>query len=435
MENQYSDSDRSNFDIIKRDRDFVIFRDDRPMITAGGNEFSHPDERFLKNILANLQSLASKPEGKICPSMLFSFQLDHAEKGEDFILPSFEELAARDIFIRMKTGNPMLPGEQVRKGNEDNEDNEENEEILQTLFLSLSSVLQALNGFIEEHISRVEEPGESDHPFLLLLRQQYVAMGAERKAATQLLCFMHDAGIVLPLLFADGKLSCGEYARGLRALYLRKSFSSEKINYPQTGFPYGKVIPDNEMILSDQSLRRIFHDASEVADYLSFFSRPPDPVNLITELIAGGEGANLEFKSTLRWDLKAGKTNPAVERACLKTVCAFLNSSGGVLLIGIRDDGTTEGIESDRFVNEDKFLLHLWTLIRTCLGRDVSPYIQTHLEKKDEKTVCIASVARSPRPVFLRQPGFDEEFYIRLGPGSASLDISEALKYIADRFS
>ncbi len=137
----------------------------------------------------------------------------------------------------------------------------------------------------------------------------------------------------------------------------------------------------------------------------------------------------------MRWDLRAGKTNQAVERACLKTIAAFLNTSGGTLIIGVRDDASIEGIESDRFPNEDKFLLHLWTLIRTCLGRDVSPYILTRLEKIEEKTVCTVRCSRGNRPVFLRQPGFNEEFYIRVGPGSAAMDISEALKYIADHFS
>jgi hypothetical protein len=41
----------------------------------------------------------------------------------------------------------------------------------------------------------------------------------------------------------------------------------------------------------------------------------------------------------------------------------------------------------------------------------------------------------SARPVFLRQPGFDEEMFIRVGPSSHAMDISEALKYVADRFA
>jgi hypothetical protein len=85
-------------------------------------------------------------------------------------------------------------------------------------------------------------------------------------------------------------------------------------------------------------------------------------------------------------------------------------------------------------VNEDKFLLHLWTLIRNCLGREVCPNIRTTLEKTEDKTICLVHCRRSSRPVFLRQPGFDEAFYIRVGPSSNAMDISEALKYIADNF-
>jgi len=49
--------------------------------------------------------------------------------------------------------------------------------------------------------------------------------------------------------------------------------------------------------------------------------------------------------------------------------------------------------------------------------------------------VCKVRCLRSSRPVFLRQPGFEEEFYIRLGPSSVALAVSEALKYIADHFT
>jgi len=100
----------------------------------------------------------------------------------------------------------------------------------------------------------------------------------------------------------------------------------------------------------------------------------------------------------------------------------------------VRDDGFIEGIESDRFANEDKFLLHLWTLNRTCLGRDFSPYIRTKLEKADEKTICLVDCQPSARPVSLRQPGYDEEMYLRIGPSGNALDISEALTYIKDHF-
>ena len=198
------------------------------------------------------------------------------------------------------------------------------------------------------------------------------------------------------------------------------------------------AIPVLDPIHYNQDIVEIYKNClnatSTVFDFLSYFSVAKDDVQQLTDLLKQGESVRLEFKSTFRWDIKSGKTNSAVERASLKTIAGFLNSSGGTLLIGVRDDGSIEGIESDRFANEDKFLLHLWTLIRTSLGRDVSPYIQTLIEKQDNKTVCLVTCTKSPQPVFLRQPGFEEEFFIRVGPSSNALDISEALRYISLNF-
>ena len=60
-------------------------------------------------------------------------------------------------------------------------------------------------------------------------------------------------------------------------------------------------------------------------------------------LIAGGESASLEFKQTMRWDTKLQKRSTEVQRASMKTVCAFLNSGGGTLLIGVADTGKPTG--------------------------------------------------------------------------------------------
>jgi len=91
-------------------------------------------------------------------------------------------------------------------------------------------------------------------------------------------------------------------------------------------------------------------------------------------------------------------------------------------------------VEIDKFENDDKFLLHFWNLVKSSMGQEVTPHITTTLEKVDGGTVCQVKCTRSPSPVFLRQKGFGEEFYIRTGPSSASLEIREALNYISERF-
>ena len=56
-------------------------------------------------------------------------------------------------------------------------------------------------------------------------------------------------------------------------------------------------------------------------------------------LIAQGESANLEFKSSFRWDLRENKVNRALEGVILKTLAGYMNGNGGTLLIGVADDG------------------------------------------------------------------------------------------------
>ncbi|MFP4470211.1 MAG: helix-turn-helix domain-containing protein, partial [Bacteroidales bacterium] len=184
----------------------------------------------------------------------------------------------------------------------------------------------------------------------------------------------------------------------------------------------------------DESLRHIQTETATVLEFTSYFGESRNSISVIRELIARGENDSLEFKSTFRWDLRQNKKNPAIEHAALKTMAAFINSEGGDLLIGVEDDGNIVGIETDGFPNDDKFLLHVWSLIKSSMGQEVSPYLKTTLEKFDGKTVCRVHCTKSPIPVFLRQKGFDEAFYIRSGPGTSSLDISEALKYIGKRF-
>ena len=58
------------------------------------------------------------------------------------------------------------------------------------------------------------------------------------------------------------------------------------------------------------------------------------------ELVKRGESKTLEFKSTLRWNLREDRKDNRVTHAVLKTIAAFLNTEGGDLLIGVADDGS-----------------------------------------------------------------------------------------------
>ena len=158
------------------------------------------------------------------------------------------------------------------------------------------------------------------------------------------------------------------------------------------------------------------------------------------ELIKRGESKTLEFKSTLRWNLKEDRQDDkVVTHAVLKTIAAFLNTEGGDLLIGVADDGSIVGIEPDRFESDDKFMRHLAQVVRNGLGDRAGTCIDPKTQIVQGKTVCVVSCQRSPEPVFLKWKGIEEhpdgDFFVRSGPGTVKLPPDSAKEYIRTRFA
>ncbi len=157
------------------------------------------------------------------------------------------------------------------------------------------------------------------------------------------------------------------------------------------------------------------------------------------ELLKQQESKTLEFKASLRWNLKEKRQDDkAITHAVLKTIAAFLNTEGGDLLIGVADDRTVLGIDHDRLDNDDKFMLHLAQVVRNGLGDRAGTCINPKMQVVQGKTVCLVSCQRSPEPVFLSWKGTEQnpegDFYVRSGPGSVRLSPESVKEYIRTRF-
>ena len=48
------------------------------------------------------------------------------------------------------------------------------------------------------------------------------------------------------------------------------------------------------------------------------------------------------------WNIHAGQADKKMEHVITKTVCGFLNSEGGTLLIGVNDAGQVVGLLADQ---------------------------------------------------------------------------------------
>jgi hypothetical protein len=161
---------------------------------------------------------------------------------------------------------------------------------------------------------------------------------------------------------------------------------------------------------------------------------PPSPTAIVrlNDYINKGEGVDIEFKSTIRTNLKTGKNGKEIELAWLKAVVAFLNSTGGALLIGVDDAGKISGLEPDGFENKDKCLLHVKNLINHHIGAEFSSFLETTLVEIDEKEVMMIECRPASSPIFLNI-GKNEEFYIRSGPSSTKLSPSQTVNYVMQK--
>jgi predicted HTH transcriptional regulator len=176
-------------------------------------------------------------------------------------------------------------------------------------------------------------------------------------------------------------------------------------------------------------------DATHVA-YRTLAPRPGDPQ--ILALIEQGESAELELKSTARWDLREEKRNPDLEAVIRSTVAGFLNAHGGTLLIGVADDGSIIGLEPDyrtfsKKPNRDGFTLFLTDLLLSAMGKDLATSIRTTFHEVEGKDVCQVTIAAGPRPVFLKE-GADDFFYLRAGNSTRRLSTREAVQYCKTRW-
>ena len=151
----------------------------------------------------------------------------------------------------------------------------------------------------------------------------------------------------------------------------------------------------------------------------------------VSDLISFGEGATLEFKSTLQWDMVEQRVNKQLRFSVLKTVAAFLNSAGGTLVLGVEDDGNVCGLEHDLKAlqgSTDKFEQLLANLLAQHVGGHIGGLVRTRFEKLDTRTVCIVDVDRASAPVFLKEPA-GTVFHVRFGNTTRQLDPEETLKY------
>jgi Putative DNA-binding domain len=229
------------------------------------------------------------------------------------------------------------------------------------------------------------------------------------------------------------------------------NFTAVANNYPwnRTDKAYMRRLLDFKLQADDAMHRQI----SARADLLSLHDLPPRAwVNRLLQecasasqeadleaLISNRESASLEFKQTLQWDVKLHRPNRELLKACVKTVCAFLNGAGGTLLIGVADWGEPTGLEDDLqgFANRptvDGLELRFRDALVAGLDPEVSHLVTLSFPFVRGVQICWVDVKPAPVPIFLVGKGVPPEFYVRKGNTSRQLDVKRAHEYIREHW-
>jgi len=173
---------------------------------------------------------------------------------------------------------------------------------------------------------------------------------------------------------------------------------------------------------------------AKVREALAAEMRPAESEPPVAAMIRGGESAVLEFKSSLRWDMRAGRPNKELEKVVVKTIAGFMNSeSAGNLIIGVDDDGAVIGLQHDyatlsKRQNRDSFENVLTTLVLEACGKDCAPLLNIIFHRLGESDVCQIEVKPSPKPVFVRDEK-GEHLFVRTGNSTRLLNTREAIEY------
>jgi hypothetical protein len=167
-------------------------------------------------------------------------------------------------------------------------------------------------------------------------------------------------------------------------------------------------------------------------------------VPTLEHIIKVGESDRVEFKPCLLYSFNTQKASISVKYLIAKAICAFLNSEGGGVIIGVKDNGEIQGLKYDyslfEFENrKDKLLLEVDSLISYFFDYSIKPLIKSSFENVQGKEVLVIGIHKSPEPIFLRNKKdgqVQKEFFVRMTASTRQIvDVEAIIKYVLNRKS
>ena len=150
-----------------------------------------------------------------------------------------------------------------------------------------------------------------------------------------------------------------------------------------------------------------------------------DQKESILENIVKGECQFVEFKETFRWNVEKNIKDKSLKKEIVKAICAFANSKGGFLYIGVKDDKTIQGIERDlntynlleKANAKDKMFQDIKRKLVSDLGLIINDLTEISYHVIESKDIISIKVLQSQEPIFVN----GKIYYYREGPASIQI--------------
>lgn len=169
--------------------------------------------------------------------------------------------------------------------------------------------------------------------------------------------------------------------------------------------------------------------------------QPSAKIRSFEEIIADGETNQVEFKPALIYNFKTKSAGIGIKGIIAKSICAFLNSNGGFLFIGVDNDGQAQGLSYDFSLAGEKnprdyFRLEFDDTIKQFLPISIKNKISGEFVTVNGIEIFVVSVFPSKlRPVFMNgQHG--KEFWVRWTASTKQyIDIEEITTYCLEHWN
>jgi len=169
--------------------------------------------------------------------------------------------------------------------------------------------------------------------------------------------------------------------------------------------------------------------------------------NNLKALIKHGESKKVEYKQSFDTCIETGGTKVSMRNGIWKTIDAFLNTAGGWIFIGVKDEEpyAIEGLVHDPHRSDDKWVIHLNNKINNVFKVYVHEFIDIFVEKIDGKRIIAIQVRKASKitPVRLEKGDPDlkdnlkniDLYFKRTGTETIRLESTDLITHKDELFS